>query len=288
MRAPTVEEHTKTQLRYDYTVQLPQEQPQGAVQLKNLESCVDRLDLPRECKCKSGGPCTCHKTHQPRLRNDFAPMDFQQVADLTRYNEQLFRVKRNPVKEPLPVAEMKPQKNKKVKSLKSQKTELPRDMFDENTKIKGDTYVLEQVRNRRQMPCTNCASWNGEMCKNCRNQQQMPRNYMQPRPQYREVISPNGTPIVYDQMGHQYQGQLDGGLRLMAPSQMQENPAEQMVGRPRNAEDFRFIEESLDSNPTFAKVAQRESGELAAGPIEQQLDFFRYMQELNKAKASRN
>lgn len=207
-------------------------------------------------------------------------MDFQQVADLTRYNQQLLRVKRSPVKDDLPVGELKPQKSKKVKSLKSHKAEQPRDVMvdDDNTKITGDTYVLERIK--RQMPCMNCASWNGEMCANCRNQQQKPRNYDQSRPQYREVIRPDGTAVIYDQLGHQYQGQLDGGLRLMAPSQM---PAQEIVGRPRNAEDFRFIEESIDSNPTFAKVANRESGELAAGPIEQQLDFFRYMQELNKA-----
>lgn len=287
IRAPAVEKQSKAQLQYEYSVQVPQDQRQGTVQLKNLEACVDRLDLPRECKCQSGSPCTCHKAHQPRLRNDFAPMDFQQVSDLTRYNDQLMRVKRNPVKDEVTavVAETKPKKSKKSKAVKSLKNEpTASDTLDDNTKIRGDTYVLEQIRNKRQMPCMNCASCNGGMCPNCRNQPQMPRIYSQPRPQYREVIREDGTVAAYDQLGHQYQRQLDGGMRLMAPSPSPATPTQEfVVGRPRNAEDFRFIGESIDSNPTFAKVANRESGELAAGPIEQQLDFFRYMQELNKA-----
>lgn len=112
---------------YHYQLQMPQRSNQGQVQLTNLESCVDRWDLPRKCQCE--GACNCqHKEDKER---------------------NAIRYRRSTTEGEVKVAAEKPKKSKSQKSFKSTST---RDFEDA---LMGDSYILERVRNKRSADAPN-------------------------------------------------------------------------------------------------------------------------------------
>lgn len=127
-------------MRYQYNVQIPQLQ-QGHVHLKNLESCVDRWDLPRSCKCD--GPCNCQGQH----RHGLAPQESQ---DDSERNAMRYRRSTDSV-EKMTAAKVKSIKPKKVKSHKAT------DDYFKN--LQGDSYVLERIRQKRDTEAAAAPAW---------------------------------------------------------------------------------------------------------------------------------
>lgn len=248
----------------------------------------EKMNLQRPPACTCEGECSCHlKKNKNNNQNYFvAPVHYNMPGQPT------FRVKRSsPLKNLKKSTDFKDAKtvagfkSRPKRSLMQQTSDPLYQPQPEVMQFRSEI-ISNHIHRPTNSPCPTCASLHPmPMCPTC---------YAKPPTQLRspfvEVVQ-NGEPFVMDPLGHKYKmDESSGSLKLMIPKQFSESMElkplmdETQLGNSKLEEqDLHFIHETVQGNQHFQKASRpQKKGELTEGALEQQIDFFRYLHELNK------